>query len=386
MGLLSDPAKTAAPDLFAGARLTIDLDAIAANYGLIAQQAAPAAAGAVVKADAYGMGATRVAPTLAAAGCRDFFVAVLGEALDLKPALPQQARIYVLNGLPRGAEEMFVQAGLRPVLNSLSQVRRWAERARELGRPLPAAVQFDTGMSRLGLSPDEVEALCAEPESLAGIEVALVMSHLACADTPLAQANIDQLALFDRLANRLAPDAPRSLANSAASLGLPASHGDLVRPGIALYGGEPFAGRRSGLFDIVRLDARIIQVREIPDGAGVGYDLTYVAKGRRRIATIGMGYADGWPRRIGDRAAAYFQGARLPVVGRVSMDSMALDVTSLGPGALEEGDLVELIGPNQSLEAVAELAGTVSYEILTDLGGRFERRYLASNSVEGRGA
>ena len=382
---VEEALRSDAFDAYAGARLTIDLDAIVANYLAIAARVAPARAAAVVKADAYGLGAAKVAVALAEAGCRDFFVAVLGEALDLGPTLPADARLYVLNGLPPGAERACAEARLRPVLNSLAQARRWAEIARAAGRPLPAAVQVDSGMSRLGLSAEDVEQLAADPSFFAAVDVVLVMSHLACADTPDAPANVRQLSCFNALAERLAPDAPRSLANSGGSFASAAFHGDLVRPGIALYGGDPLAQGGAGLRDVVTLEARVVQVRTIPAGAGVGYGLTYVAGEARRIATLGMGYADGWPRRLGGKAAAYWRGVRLPIVGRISMDSIGLDVTELADGELAEGDLVELIGPHQPLQAVADMAETITYEILTSLGRRFERVYRPSTYRGGQG-
>lgn len=372
-------------EAFASARLIVDLDAIVANHAMIAERVAPARAAAVVKANAYGLGAAVVAPALAAAGCRDFFVALLTEALDLKPLLPADARIYVLNGLVPGAEAACATAGLRPVINTLDQARRWADQARRGGARLPAAVQVDSGMSRLGLDAGEVEDLAADRAFFDAVEVVLVMSHLACADVPAASANEEQRRRFDALADQLAPDAPRSLANSGASLTDAGSYGDVVRPGVALYGGEPIEGGASGLKPVVTLEARVVQVRTIPAGAGVGYGLTYVAPDERRIATLGLGYADGWPRRLGGKAAAVWRGQRLPIVGRVSMDSMGIDISALPPGALAEGDFVELIGPDQPLQAVADQAETVTYEILTGLGSRFPRIYRSQVVSEEKG-
>jgi len=371
-------------EAFASARLIVDLDAIVANHAMIAERVAPARTAAVVKADAYGLGAAVVAPALAAAGCRDFFVALLTEALELKPVLPADTRIYVLNGLVPGAEPACAAAGLRPVINTLEQARRWAEQARRSGVRLPAAVQVDSGMSRLGLEAGDVEELAADRAFFDAVEVVLVMSHLACADVPAASANDEQRRRFDALADRLAPGAPRSLANSGASLTDAAAYGDLVRPGIALYGGEPIDGGESGLKPVVTLEARVVQVRTIPAGAGVGYGLTYIAPDERRIATLGLGYADGWPRRLGGKAAVW-RGQRLPIVGRVSMDSMGIDISALPPGALAEGDFVELIGPDQPLQAVADQAETVTYEILTGLGSRFPRIYRSQVVSEEKG-
>lgn len=212
------------------------------------------------------------------------------------------------------------------------------------------------------------------------VEVVLVMSHLACGDTPGAAANQEQLARFEALADRIGPALPRSLANSAGVFIAPEFRQDLVRPGLALYGAAPIDGAASPVRPVVRLEARVIQLRSIEAGAGVGYGLTYVAREPRRLASVSVGYADGWPRRLGGRAAAYFGDVRLPIVGRVSMDSMTLDVSDLPAGALSEGDFVDLIGLNQTLEAVAAGAETIAYEILTGLGKRYSRTYLTHDA------
>ncbi|HEY4546238.1 MAG TPA: alanine racemase [Pedomonas sp.] len=362
----------------AGARLIIDLKALCANYRVIAQQVAPARAAAVVKADAYGLGADRVAPALAIAGCRDFFVAHLGEAVSLRPHLPADARLFILNGAYPGAEETCLETGAIPVLNSPEQVRAWVALGKSMGRPLDAAVQVDSGMSRLGLAPEDMDALLGEIDFQRDLNLVLVMSHLACGDEPDHPANSLQLAQFEALANRL-PPAPRSLANSGGSfLSLPAFRQDLVRPGVSLYGAAPHPGLPSPVEPVVRLDARIIQVRTVPAGRGVGYGLTYSSNLPTRIATIGVGYADGWLRHLSNRGAAYFGDVRLPIAGRVSMDSITLDITALPEGALKAGDVVELIGPHQSVEDVARDAQTIPYEILTSLGHRYAREWIGA--------
>jgi alanine racemase len=365
---------------YAGGRLTVDLSAIRANYAHIAAGVAPARVAAVVKADAYGLGAAQVALALMKEGCRDFFVAHLAEGLRLKSCLPEAVRIHVLNGLPAGAEASCAAAGLVPVLNSWEQAMAWRDLAARQQRRLPAVLQVDTGMSRLGLSPEDVGRLADVPAFFDRVEVKLVMSHLACADTPGAAANAAQLARFEALAGLL-PPAPRSLANSAGSFAGSAYYGDLVRAGLALYGAGPFEGEASLMQPVVRLDARVIQVRTIQPGTGVGYGLTFTATGATRIATVSVGYADGWPRRLGGRGAAYFKGVRLPIVGRVSMDSMTLDVTALADSELAPGDVVELIGPHQTLEAVAADADTITYEILTSLGRRYARTYVGETAL-----
>lgn len=349
-----------------GGRLTIDLDALVGNLRAIQAATAPARVAAVVKADAYGLGARSVAAALAGAGCRDFFVADLAEAIDLRASLGGDPDIYVLNGLWPGSEAEAHAADIIPVLNAKDQILRWSALA--TGRRLPAVLQLDTGMSRLGMDAADVAWLAASPEALACLDVRYVMSHLADADDPATTAM--QRTAFERLTAML-PPWPRTLANSAASLTDPLTHGDLVRAGIALYGALPGEGLRP----VVSLAGRVIQTRTLPAGVGVGYGLTYTTRGTERIATIGVGYADGWPRALSNRGAVWAGETRLQIVGQVSMDSMMVDVSALPSDTLKAGDEVELVGPHQTLAQVADLAGTIPYEILTRLGRRYARSY-----------
>ncbi|MEE4451314.1 alanine racemase [Novosphingobium resinovorum] len=378
--------------MIAGARLTIDLEALASNYRLIRAQVAPAAVAGVVKADGYGLGAATVARTLMTEGCRRFFVALLPEAQALVPALhgseldgPEPdglCEVYVLNGLLPGAEPGCLAAGAIPVLNSLDQIARWAALAAREGRALPAALQADTGMSRMGLPPEELDEVLAHPELLAGIEVRFLMSHLACGDEPDHPANAQQERRLRTIAERF-PGLPVALDNSGGSFQR-RGHFDFVRAGIALYGGAPQVGRNP-MRAVVALETAIAQLRTVPAGTGVGYGLTFHAARETRIATIPVGYADGWPRSLGNRGAAWIGGVRAPIAGRVSMDSITLDVTDVPEAHLYPGAPVELIGPHQTIDQVAEDAGTISYEILTQLGHRYERVYLASrNAAENR--
>ncbi|MEZ6011523.1 MAG: alanine racemase [Hyphomonas sp.] len=356
-------------------RLTVDLGAIAANWRRLSGLYPSARAGAVVKADAYGLGAARIAPMLAALGCRDFFVAHLAEALDLKPLLPDDAALFVLNGLAPGSEARCAQAGIVPVLNTPEQAEAWYALAKRLSQSLPAALQVDTGMSRLGLSESELDHVMTWPDFDRLVGLRLLMSHMACADAPAAAANANQIASFRRFADRL-PWVPRSLANSAAALSLPDTAGEVLRPGLVLYGVEPGPGGAAGMRSAIRLDARVIQTRTIPAGTSVGYSFTYLATSSRRIATISAGYADGWPRALSNKGAVWFQGLRLPLIGRVSMDSCVVDVTNLPEGHICPGDTVELIGPHQSVSDLAGLLDTTPHEILTGLGRRFARDFV----------
>ncbi|WP_207771008.1 alanine racemase [Kumtagia ephedrae] len=366
------PSFTTLDADLAGAILTIDLGAIRANYRLLRDRLGGKRCAAVVKADAYGLGADRVAPGLADEGCDSFFVAHVGEGIVLRKILGAAPDIHVLNGLPPGAEEACIAAGLVPVINSAAQLAAWRGKAAACGRILPAAVQVDSGMARLGMPPQEVELLAADPGAFAGIEVKLVMSHFARADEPHEASNGAQRAAFEALAQKL-PAAPRSLANSA-GIFLGTDHPfDLARPGAALYGINPTPGLPNPMAPVVRLDAKVIQTRIIEPDTGIGYGHAARADRRMQVATIALGYADGWHRRAA--SAAFFDGARLPFVGRVSMDSIILDISALPQGALAPGTLVELIGEHQTVDEVAAQAGTIGYEILTSLGRRFHRVY-----------
>ncbi len=356
----------------AGAILTADLGAIRANYRFLKNLLGRAACAAVVKADGYGLGAVPVARALAKEGCDTFFVAHLSEGLALRKAFGPDLVIYVLNGLPPGSEGACAAAGLRPVLNSVEQVRAWDALGR--GRqPLEAAIQVDTGMSRLGLQPADVIPLSEDARSLAGIRVSLVMSHLACADEVAHPANPAQLDAF----RALKPWFGRgtySLANSSGIFLGQDWHFDLARPGAALYGINPTPGQPNPMKPVVRLQAKVVQTRSVKAGAGIGYAHRLVASRPTRLATISLGYADGWHRAAA--GAAFVDGVRLPFAGRVSMDSIILDISALPDGRLKAGDLVDLFGTEQTVDDVAALAGTIGYEILTSLGQRFHRVYL----------
>lgn len=347
--------------------LSIDLGALASNYRHLCEHAAPAECAAVVKADAYGLGLEPIARRLLREGCRRFFVATLAEARQLR-ALTRDASIYVFDGVLDGEADALVAAGATPVLNSLEQIERWAGRGRAL-------LHIDTGMARLGLTTAEVEVLAREPARLRGIDVEYTVTHLACADEPGHPLNREQLKRFDVL-RALLPDAPTSIGNSAAIFIDEDHRGDLVRPGIALYGGNPFADRPNPMAPVVTLRARILQVRHVTEPLTVGYGATYAASAPARLAVLGVGYADGYPRAAGNIASAAVGGRRVPVVGRVSMDLLCVDVSNVPPRESSEGDWVELFGTEIGIDKVAAAAGTISYEILTGLGKRLHREYV----------
>lgn len=361
---VSTPTTHASPGY-----LTVDLDALARNYHSLRTMAAPAECGAVVKANGYGLGMAPVAGRLSEEGCRHFFVASANEGASLREVLPE-ARIYVFEGVLEGGEASLLEVNLIPVLNSLDQIRRW----KAVGGGRTAVVQIDTGMSRLGLSAREVEEASATG-LLDGIDLDYVATHLACADEPSHRLNSEQLERFETLRRKL-PEAKTSIGSSPGTLFGPASRGDLVRPGIALYGGNPFVSGDNPMEAVATLEAVILQIREVTEPVTVGYGATFTAEPPTRLATVSAGYADGYPRSLSQCGVGFLAGTEVPVVGRVSMDMITLDVSAVAPEAARPGDLVELVGPNVPLEDVAAAAGTINYEILTGLGPRWRRRYL----------
>ncbi|SPH17377.1 Alanine racemase, biosynthetic [Defluviimonas aquaemixtae] len=342
----------------ARATLTIDLDAITANWRALARQSGTAEAGAVVKADAYGLGATRVARTIAAAGARRFFVAISEEGAVLRPALGPEAEIFVFSGHMEGDATRIAEHGLIPLLNSLEQVQRHLA-------SLPAhpfGIQLDSGMNRLGLEEADWNAVSG---SILSENPVLIMSHLACADEPEHPMNASQLASFRRMTD--GTRAPRSLSATGGILLGNDYHFDVTRPGIGLYGGLPFEAARP----VVSLSLPVIQVREVQPGETVGYGNTWTARKQARVATLAAGYADGLIRAMTGRAQVFADRTPCPLVGRVSMDLMGVDVSHLK--AVPEA--LDILCPKQGIDALADYAGTIGYEILTALGGRYARRY-----------
>ena len=364
-----------------GAVLRIDLQAVRFNYRLLRDRLNSALCGAAVKADAYGLGAGEVARVLYEEGCRHFFVAHLEEAIALRPGLPIDAHLIVMHGSPVGCEAEFIEHGCMPVLNSLPQIQDWSALARRHEKALPAIVQFDTGMARMGLSPQEVQVLQNDPEVCRGIDVQYVMSHLACAEDQANPMNRQQLEKFQTL-RALFPLSKASLANSSGIFLGEEFHFDLARPGAALYGVAPVAGQKNPLRAVAYLQGRIIQTREIPAGTGVGYGSTWRSQETSRIATIAVGYADGWLRSLSNRGVAHIGGYAAPMVGNVSMDTITLDVTKIAPTLLQPGTLVDLMSATNTVDDVANKANTIGYEILTSLGARYHREYSDQISTE----
>jgi alanine racemase len=358
------------PTITSPGLLTIDLNALAKNFCAL-RTAVPAECAAVIKANAYGLGVEPVAQRLFEEGCRHFFVANAKEGLELRGIL-SDASIYVFEGVSPGGEEAFLAANLVPVLNSIEQVRCW----RVAAPGFATVVHIDTGMSRLGLSALEVEQIANE-HLLDDLNLKYVLTHLACADEPSHALNAMQLKRFDNLRNKL-PAAKTSIGNSAGSLIDGDYCGDLARPGIALFGGSPFFLNESSMKTVVSLHGIIIQVREITETVTVGYGASHTIVAPARLAIVGVGYADGYSRALSNRGVAFLAGKKVPVVGRVSMDLITLDVSEIPLDCVKPGKLVELLGKNIPLDERASLAGTVSYEMLTGIGRRWSRNYVGT--------
>ena len=361
----------------AGAILTIDLGAIAANWrGLRDAGRAggkPIDCAAVLKADAYGTGATMVGPRLANEGCRQFFVAHIEEGLALRSVLPDPP-IYVLNGLLAGTESDFVEFSLTPVLNHLGQLNAWRAAAQRYSRPLDAVIHIDTGMHRLGFSPEEAQALAGERGRLRGLRLALLMSHLVVSEEPDNPINGEQLSRFRNFV-RAMPGAPASLANSSGIFLGPDYHFDLLRPGAALFGINPRPGQANPMLTTVTLHARILQVRRIDALQTVGYGAAWRSARPSRVATIALGYADGYFRTLINRTHVHLAGRKVPVIGRISMDLVTIDVTDVPEDESQPGALVEVLGPHLTADDLAEHARTNAYEVMTALGRRYARVY-----------
>jgi alanine racemase len=353
--------------------LDIDLVAIADNWRALRAAHGGRPTAAVLKADAYGHGAARVAPYLFAAGCRYFFTAHLDEALAIRQLLPG-AMLAVLNAALPGTEPEYLAQGIDPVLGSLAEIDRWCALAHRLGRTLPALLHVDTGMARLGLEAADIGALRGDPGRLAGLDVRYVMTHLVAAEMPSDPVNAAQRLRFEAACAAL-PAAARSIANSAGLFLGPAFASDLARPGAALFGINPTPGRPNPMRPTLRLRGRILQIRHVDAGEGVGYNATWRAARPSRIAVVGVGYADGFPRALSNRATAGFDGTAVPLVGRVSMDLTTYDVTDVPD--VRAGDWLELIGPHGGVESLAAAAGASPYEILTSLGRRYTRIWHA---------
>jgi alanine racemase len=378
MASAGDAAERNSATHRAGAILTIDLGAIAGNWrGLRDAGRAggrPVDCAAVLKADAYGCGAAIVGPRLVAEGCRQFFVAHIEEGVALRRVVPDHP-IYVLNGLLANTEADFVEYRLTPVMNHHGHLNAWRAAAQRFGRALDAVLHIDTGMHRLGFGPDETSALINDRARLRGLRLALIMSHLVASEEQQNPINDEQLQRFRTFVQAM-PGAPTSLANSSGIFLGPDYHFDLLRPGAALYGINPLPGQSNPMLPVVTLQARILQSRLVDANQTVGYGGEWRAKRSSRVATIALGYADGYFRTLLNRTHVHIGGKRVPVIGRISMDLATIDVTDVPEAECHPGAAVEVLGPNQSPDDLAEHARTNAYEVMTALGRRYARVYV----------
>jgi len=365
------------PESEAGGVLTIDLSAIEANWKRLRSNATPAECGAVVKGDGYGCGLEPVVAQLYHAGCTTFFVADLSEGKRARAIAPE-AIIYILNGVPPGTGPVFAEHYLQPVIGSTSELAEWDTFCTSSGWHGGFALHVDTGMNRLGVTIEEAAAIAPRLSS-ENHGMTLLMSHLIAAETPDNARNHDQMVAF-REVRRMFRGIPASLANSSGIYLGRSALCDLVRPGVALFGLNPTPGKPNPMYRVVELKARITLIRRVDIAQTVGYSATWTARRISRIAIIGVGYADGYLRSgSGDDnkpgGNVLIAGIKCPIVGRISMDLTAIDITDLPPNAAKRGDYVTLIGEGLELEEVAEQAGTIGYEILTSLGHRYARIY-----------
>jgi len=371
----ADPIETGTE----GATLTVDLGALVSNWQALGRRAGTEAS-AVVKADAYGIGIEPAVTALAKAGCKTFFVAHVSEGIRARKAAAD-ATVYVLNGLLPGQCGTYAEHGLSPVLGSHEELLEWASFRQTGAQVRPAALHVDTAMNRLGLWPGEGLNLARERSGVvAAAGIGLLMSHFASSEVEADPANARQIAAFAEIAAALS-DIPASLKNSSGHFLKDCPSYQLTRPGYALYGGNPTPGKPNPMKPVVGLEARILQIREVEDGTQVGYNGRWTARGRRKLATICLGYADGYPRNgswtdTTTGGMALLDGVPCPFAGSVSMDLIIIDVTDAPADAAKRGANVTLIGGPLDLETVGAGAKTLGYEILTNLGRRSARRYI----------
>ena len=347
-------------------RFTLDEQALLANYELFNSRAV-GACGAVVKGNAYGTGARRVVSLLHQAGCRHFFVATPNEGIAIRDLTP--TNIYVLSGpINDAAAQEISRHNLVPVLNSPNQITLWAPY-----QEFPCAIHVDTGMHRLGLDPNTLDGL-----DFSSFQICLLMTHLACADDPNHPQNEVQLSIFNEVRTYF-QNTPTSIGNSAATLSGERFQGDIVRPGIGLYGGNPFMNRDNPVDPVCTLEGRVLQIRDVPPNTSIGYRASYTASSPKRVAVVGIGYADGLSRALSNNGSVAFRGRRMPIIGKVTMDATQVDCTQVAE--LRESDFVEFFGPTISVDEVASRTKTIAYEILTHVGNATARERLPERNI-----
>jgi alanine racemase len=363
-----------------GGRLTVDLGALKRNWQALDKVSRGALTGAVVKADAYGTGIAQSSKALYEAGARFFFTATPDEGIAVRAALPEDSHIFILGGLFPGSAPLYVGERLMPCLASIPMLEEWLEACLARSQALPAALHFDTGINRLGFRLNEASTVKRMIEQV-GYAPQMIMSHLACADVPQHEKNRTQLALFSSVMSQF-PNVPASLANSAGLMTNRENHFQMVRPGIALYGGRAVASRRNPMAPVVTLEAPILMLKEVKTGETVGYGALQTMHRDSRIAIVGIGYADGFFRSLSSAdnhrgTSVVIGGLTCPVVGRVSMDMIGVDITDL-PSLPLPGAMAEIIGKTITVDDHADVAGTIGYEVLTSLKGRYVRQYVES--------
>jgi alanine racemase len=360
--------------------LTVDLAAVVENWRLLARKLKTGCdSGAVVKADAYGLGAAQVGAALAGAGCRTFYVAHLNEGVALRAAIGKGPRIIVMHGVTPGYEGDAFRHGLIPVLSTPQHIADWKRFSTDADALQESIIQIDTGMNRLGLSEREFADHMADPDALQGLTPLALMSHLACAGTPDHPLNLQQLNRFTSALSAFRTkygDAKGTLANSAGVFLGDAWHFDFARPGAALYGLNPCPGQTNPMLPTVRLQAKILQVRRVDSTQTVGYGATFRPADGAKLATVSVGYADGFHRALSNAGTARLDGVLVKVAGVVSMDLLTFDVSNVPDSSLRPGAMIDLLAQDHGPDDLAREAGTIGYEILTSLGHRYARRYL----------
>lgn len=357
--------------------MTIDLGAIAENYRILKKHLGETVeVAAVVKSDAYGLGVKKILAALENQDCPFYYVARPEEAFDLRQLTPRP--IGIMNGPYKGLEDLCLRHNVMPVLSTLSDIELFQALAKRFELKVGVALHADTGMNRLGLEEQDLKTLIDHPEKLEGLDVKMLHSHFACADDPEHSKNEEQLALFETLSKQF-PNAKKSFGNSS-GLFLPKKyHFDQVRPGMALYGLNPVPQFDNPMKPVIRVNAKVLQVKKAYAGQTAGYGATHIFKEDREIAILGIGYSNGLHRTLGNKGMTYYKGQPCPMIGRISMDLLTVDVTDTDQKP-KQGDRFEIIGAHQSVDDLAQQAGTIGYEILTSLGPRLHKKYVYHKS------
>ncbi len=359
------------PSNFAPATLTISLDAIAANYKTFQSKAKADVAG-VLKADAYGTGAEQVFKTLRGLGCKNFFIATPDEGEQLRK-LDKDASIYLLGGVQKDTVDFLISQNITPILHSFEEIAVYGKAANN--NKLPAILHFDTGMNRLGFGHDETQKLLSDLSVVAPFDLKYVLSHFVASEVKDSPLNARQAQYFAAIAAHFL-HTKKSLCNSSGIFRDKNWHYDLVRPGFSMYGGNPTPENTNPVRSVVTLEAKILQTRTVKKGETAGYNHTYTFDQDTSTATLGIGYADGFLRSGSNRAKFHWNGQPCPIRGRVSMDLIIVEIGHLTGKPPQIGDTMEILGPHQSVDQLADDCQTNGYEILTSLGPRYKRVYI----------